>query len=290
MSQARDTLVLCFEILSARPELGPDVNLARFVWRVLELRSTCARLPHLPELIRGGDWYLIRPQLESVEQARFLASLMQAVSAPEIASAVERLQPETADTIKRQFLTEHAGAFLLASAALEAEPWEKKGPFSLYLTVLQCLGAPNAARTIVDPGLAAFAGLDAPPSPEDLAEQLAAWTPPLAAQETGDSWFSLAAPGGPLEAFPAIDAFLQPAGRGLLRNFLKRLGAFSDSTPKYTYANFLHCRGVVSLSAGRISVRYLTCPLRVVLRMAGFGSSPVALPWAGNKLLELDLD
>jgi hypothetical protein len=288
-SPARDTLVLYFEILRARPDLGPDVNLARFVWRVLELRSTCLGLPQLPSLLRSGDWTRVRPLLESVEQIRFLGSLLRAVPGNEIAAMVEHLQPDSRPAIERRLFTEYAGIFLLASSTLEVD-WAKMGPLALYVTVLQCLGAPNLALTLTDPGVASFAGLNATPSPEELTAQLSSWDPLPKVEARSDPWFGLATPGGTLESFPTIDGLLQPLSETMLRSFLRRLGAFSESSPEYSYRNLLRCRGIVTVSAERIAIRFLTCPLRLVLRMAGFASSPIALPWAGNKLLEIDLD
>jgi len=76
----------------------------------------------------------------------------------------------------------------------------------------------------------------------------------------------------------------------MMADFRQRLGAFSESSNEYIHRNLVRCRGSVALSPARMSVRFLICPLRVVLRMAGFNSAPLEMPWAGNRLLEIDLD
>src|SRR5206468_6553750 len=109
-------------------------------------------------------------------------------------------------------------------------------------------------------------------------------------QRAHDDSFSLACPGAPLEAFPAIDAWLQPRSKAMMADFRQRLGAFSDSTHEYIHRNLLRCRGVITVAPAQVSVRFLICPLRVVLQMAGLASSPLLMPWAGNRFLEIDLD
>ena len=288
-SQARDTLLLYFEILAERADLGPDVNLARFIWRFMELGSICRLQPQLSAIIRAGDWARIRPLLDTGEQARFVGAFLQAVPAHEIASALEVSQTGVVPTVERLFITEFAGASLLVLASRSAEG-DKLSAFARYLTLLQCLGASNLAETVADPGVAALAGWDGPPSPQLMAQHLSAWTPAPHNERVADPWFSLAAPGGPLEAFPAIDAMLQSHSRKMMGDFRLQLGAFSESSNEYIHRNLLRCRGFVALSPARMSVRFLACPLRVVLRMAGFASTPLVMPWAGSRLLEIDLD
>jgi hypothetical protein len=295
---AQDTLLLYLELLAAWPDLGPDVNLARFLSHMIALSQSCGRLPALSQALHQGDWQRIRPCLESAGQARFLASLMEAVPSREISSLIEQLQPAAIGSMERSFLTDHAGIFLLAHPALEVDVNRRLAPLAgygadahlpIFLVALQCLGAPNVSATCADPGIAAFAGLSAPASPDLVATALSTWDLPALPSTEEESWFTLAKPGGPLESFNQADEFLRPASRDLFESFVRRLGAFSASSPAYVYRNFLQGRGMVSISPGRVSVRFLTCPMRTVLRMAGFGNDSVAIPWA-NAVLELDLE
>lgn len=242
---ATDTAVLYLQLLRDQPSLGPDVNLARFVEGVLAL----TRVETLAPLLREDDWTRIRPQLASVEQARFLRTLLQTVGPREVAQAIEELQPRRANASENTFTTAHAGVSLLASSVLDLELPDDRDDDDfrelLFFTLSAALGRRDDAT------IAAFCGLDA--APED--------TP----------WL------------------VERVATELLRNFARRLGAFSASSAEYLYRNFLRGDGIVTVSSKRIAVRFETCPMRVVLRMAGFGE-PIALPWIRGAVLELDLE
>lgn len=245
--RASDAVILYFETLASHPELGPDVNLARFIVRLLDVMAECARDRAIVAELARGDFTSIRPLLASAEQARWIGSMLQATSPREL---LELVQPEAAGMTERIVHTDYGGLFLLASSisALELE----LPPHELYVVALQCAGDGEAARR--DAGIAAFANVARRPDDFTCSDELIA------------------------------------IGDELLHHFATRLGAFADSSPEYLRKNFLHCRGIVSISAARISVRFLTCPLRVVLRMAGFDAAPVPMPWNEGRMLELHLE
>jgi hypothetical protein len=245
--EASDAVVLYFETLSSHPELGPDVNLARFIVRLLDVAAECAGNRAIAAEIARGDFTAIRPLLASAEQARWIGSMLQATSPREL---LDLVHPDPAGMTERIVHTDYAGLFLLASSvnALELE----LSPRELFVVALHCAGDGEAARR--DAGIAAFANLARRPETVACSDELIA------------------------------------IGHELLQHFATRLGAFADSSPDYLRSNFLHCRGIVSIAPARISVRFLTCPLRVVLRMAGFDAAPVPMPWNEGRMLELHLE
>ncbi len=244
---AADTAMLYLQVLRDAPELGPDVNLGRFVAAVLAL----ARIDGLAPLLRNDvEWDCIRPRLATVAQARFLRTLLQTVPPADVAAVIEELKSKPEQSSGRMFETEHAGVFLLASSVLDLEVAEDSDEWRalLFFTLTRALGRRDDAT------IAAFCGLGRAPD----------------------------------ERFD--DELLAPVASRLLRHFARRLGAFDGSSAAYLYRTFLRGDGVVTLSEKRIAVRFLTCPMRVILRMAGFGSEPLPLPWAAGARLELDLD
>ena len=283
---AYDAIVLYLETLAARPELGPDVNLARWIVRLLAVAAACERTPILAAAIRNGDFDAARPLLESPEQVRFAGSMLQAVSPREVAALLAEVRPaRTGDTL-RMLHTAHAGVFLLASSveALDDrsdrsyktystyrtyktyEAYDPLPPAALFQAAVHALGADDAT-TRDDAGIAVFAGFDAPPSPDLLAEQLSQW----------------------LDEGVDTDRVLEALGSTLLRHFASRLGAFADSSPEYLRRNFLGGRGVVTVSDTRVTVRFVDCPMRIVLRMAGHDAA-VRMPWNRGRVLELQLE
>jgi hypothetical protein len=265
---ARDAIVLYLETLAARPDLGPDVNLARWIVRLLDVATLCERLPALAAAIRSGDFGAVRPLLASAEQARFVGSMLQATLPRELASLIADVRPAPAAALQRTLHTDHAGVFLLASSVVALELAETLPPGPLFLAALQCLG--DDARARHDAGVAVFAGLAAAPSADALARDLSEWTPPA--------------------PFTDAESAIRSIGAAVLRNFAERLGAFSDSSPDYLRKNFLRGRGVVSVSADRVVVRFIDCPMRIVLRMAGFDGAAIRMPWNGGRVLELNLE
>ena len=91
----------------------------------------------------------------------------------------------------------------------------------------------------------------------------------------------------PLEAWGAA---LSPVSSALLRGFAARLGAFAESSPEYMRRNFIENRADIESSGERLSVRFHTCPLQMVLRMAGFDHSTWVLDWLGRRELAFRFD
>jgi hypothetical protein len=247
---AEDAIVLYFEMLAARPDLGPDVNLARWIVRLLGVAALCARTPALAAAIRDGDYTAARPILESPEQARFAGSMLQAVPPREVAALTGDIRPTSLHLTH----TSHAGVFLLARSVLALDLEEPLSPEELFLAIVEILGGTKAARE--DAGVAVFAGLE---------RRMAEDAPPSATRP------------------------LPPIAAALLADFAGRLGAFADSSAEYLLKNFLRGRGVVRVTKERIHVRFIDCPMRIVLRMTGL-DAPIAMPWNRERLLELDLE
>jgi len=357
---SHDAIVLYIETLAARPDLGPDVNLARFIVRLLDLAPAFNTIESLADALRDGDFDAARPLLKSPEQARFVGSLLQAISSRELVALIDAVQPEATGATERTLHTAYAGVFLLASSVIALELSETTTPLLLFLAIARSLGENDAA--INDAGVAAFAGLSAPPSPASLARALAnmSHTPSgKAGNLLNREPFSPAGFGGGEE--PALserseskgadrrmrgrftrtsfahvvrshishihpphppsapsppaktrggrrtldkrawqriqadrkrvadaESEIQAISTNLLRHFAARLGAFRDSSAAYLQSNFLRGHGIVTVSERRLTVRFLTCPMRVVLRMTGF-ATPLAMPWNQNRRLELEL-
>lgn len=272
-----DTLVLYLEVLRASPSLGPDVNLARFIARLVSVANdSCGAADHGGERRRGAGDTL------GGAADRVIATLNHVLTPTSAAALIGSIVPTA--SAEQPFATEHAGVFFLACSDIRLD----LDPLLRFLVLQQCLGGENSERTLADRGVAALAGLAAPPRLEWLAEQLGRCTVPDV-DAPADPWRTLASPGAPLERFPAVDRFLSPISGRLVDAFARRLGAFSESTPAYLHRTFLAGRGVVSVAAKTISVRFTVCPMRVILRMAGFGGGPLAVPWL-DATLELDLD
>jgi hypothetical protein len=87
-----------------------------------------------------------------------------------------------------------------------------------------------------------------------------------------------------------LDASLAPVSSYVLARFAARLGAFSGSSPEYLRQNFLECRAEVEFSAGRIAVRFLTCPLQMILRLAGYENASWSVPWLEGRKLEFHFE
>jgi hypothetical protein len=189
-----------------------------------------------------------------------------------------------------------------------------KGNLLLYLVALQCLGRRNARRALADEGVAWFAGLEVLPRPglidqfveavpggahaafaEEIRRHLLATRsdPVVAPRDPpredvdGDEWLSLWSDAHPLLADRELDRVLSAVSAVVLRSFAARLGAFSASSPAYICRNFLESQAELEIDDARIAVNFFTCPLRMVLRMAGFESGRWTMPWAGARTLEV---
>ena len=93
-----------------------------------------------------------------------------------------------------------------------------------------------------------------------------------------------------LEALDAWSAALAAVSASLLQGFAARLGAFAESSAEYLRRNFVENRAALEFSGERLVVRFLTCPLQMVLRMAGFDHSKWVLDWPERRELEFQFD
>ena len=182
-SRSLARLYLC--LLCERPELGPDVNLARFIDGLLALA--------------GSGVFSGRPaQDPDGDLNRLLKRLLEEAGAARTAQLLKSLSPEAAPGFQRRFSSDFAGLLLLAPAAAEmglydflancplsapgahgpgtpalappnsGTPDTTKAGWLLFLVGLQCLGPANAARAGRDPAATLFAGLAAAPARGEL--------------------------------------------------------------------------------------------------------------------------
>ncbi|HEY0078527.1 MAG TPA: hypothetical protein VGB73_07755 [Pyrinomonadaceae bacterium] len=93
-----------------------------------------------------------------------------------------------------------------------------------------------------------------------------------------------------LEALEAWSAALAAVSSTMLQGFAARLGAFAESSAEYLHRNFIENRAELEFSDERLVVRFLTCPLQMVLRMAGFDHSSWLLDWQKRRELEFQFD
>jgi hypothetical protein len=312
---ARDVARLYLGLLGEQPELGPDVNLARFIRDLLRLRQ--------------GDW-------QQHEGRKFLTMLKREVANTELAALLQDLQDQTQPAATSRVFTRYGGIFLLMPAMVEMrlheflqscpypEPQEtSKINLLLSVIALQCLGSQNAAQARHDGGLARFAGLAAAPASSQSFDKLEASLQQYAQvlttemhevfmksfqahhQETakrtglflrsqnissGDldnpKAFSLNWEAGSFLPDREWDLALATASAAALRWFAAKLGAFADSSPDYLRRNFLESHAEIEIFADRLVVRFLTCPLQMVLRMAGFDHGTWTVPWLKERKLE----
>jgi hypothetical protein len=146
---SRDLARLYLFLLRDRPELGPDVHLARFIWDVLQLRQSLAQLSSTRDVItmvESEAWHtvlrqsarrqtVIPPegaveptalqQLHRGREGQFLAMLMREVGGPEVAALLRQLHVETPHAVPdrdrgaQRISTPYGGIFLLAPSIVE---------------------------------------------------------------------------------------------------------------------------------------------------------------------------
>ena len=190
---------------------------------------------------------------------------------------------------------------------------------ALFLLAAQVLGPRRAPHARRDAGLALFAGFDVPPRDSHLRSYAEGLTPQahedfiasfrearaadarargvlavrdesLSARPEGAADFLVCEGEEAPAAERRLDASLAPVSSYVLARFAARLGAFSGSSPEYLRQNFLECRAEVEFSAGRVAVRFLTCPLQMILRLAGYENSSWPVPWLEGRKLEFHFD
>ena len=319
----RDLVRLYLTMMVEESGLGPDVNLARFISELLQLRNTIIGLKDgrgFLKLVTSEAWDRVLAEIGEASQRRFIGELARDLGGQQLTALLRELHAESPETPTQRISTRYGGLFLLTPAAIEMGLYgflrdcpypdpagASKSSLLLFRIGLQCLGGKNAPQAAQDAGLILFAGLTEAPSKSYLdryAETLTGdmherfhslfrrqqasainWRPNRSS--TGDDvedrseWFSPS----PEAEYKEWDQALQPVSDTLIHLFASRLGAFRESSPAYLSRNFLECHADVEVNEDRIAVRFLTCPLQMVLRMAGFDHVP-ALLWLGNRKLE----
>jgi hypothetical protein len=237
---------------------------------------------------------------------------------------LQALQINRGQPAARSFFSRFGGLFLLAPAILDLElherlahtpypamPGTDKPAWLLYSIALQCLGGNRLEQSRADPAPTLFAGLAAPLQASAIARHADRITPAMhesfgnqphlprtacresasapaavSAKESSNAakWLSLE---GETAAIPnpALNTALQPVSAAVLRCFAGRLGALAPSSPEFLRRNFIESRAMIELLPDRIDVWFLTCPLQMVLRMAGFEHTSWTLPWLGGRRL-----
>ena len=83
----------------------------------------------------------------------------------------------------------------------------------------------------------------------------------------------------PLAANPAFDLTWSAIAHAGFRAFAAKLLGFRDSSSPYLWDNFLGGFGQAYIGRGRIDVRLPFSPLRMMLRLTGFGAMTYTVPW-----------
>lgn len=323
---SRDVARLYLHLLREHPELGPDVNLARFIYDLLQLRQTIVKLSNRKvflQLIESGDLVKVLSQLKQKDGQQLLSMLIREIGGTKTVALLRDLKVEAPQAITSRISTQYGGIFLLAPAALEMGLYNflqhspcpepkgiSKAGLLFYIIALQCLGRKNVEQTQQDKGIALFASLSSPMTLSQISqysetltlEMHKAFTETFQAHQikvknrTGilkpsepeniSEWFSLYSEANSFLINTGWDTALSIVSSTVLMWFASKLGAFADSSPEYLCCNFLKCHAEIEISADRIAVYFLTCPLQMVLRMAGFDHTTWEVPWLENRKLE----
>lgn len=360
-SIARNLARLYLILLRQRPELGPDVNLARFIHDLLELSRMLRGLADLQRflaLVESDEAPAIFAQLGSGNEQQWetllrqiglapeqqwaiavkqldrgilqqLATLLREVRSSEVTDLIGDLGVTDSRLVTSRLFSPYGGLFLLIPSIMELglydylqrcpypEPQNcPKAGLLLLIVALQCLGRENAEPGIRDRALALFAGLSAPLELSPLETYVAYLTPNMHAafhQDFQDYQAALMSqphfsllqrnnlipPPDHLEALhlwtetnPLIsdrelDRNLAQVSGFMLTWFSMKLGAFAGSSPDYLRQNFWESQAEIEILEERIVVHFLTCPLQMVLRMAGFDNNSWSVPWLEERQLEL---
>ncbi|MBD2207032.1 hypothetical protein H6G33_32280 [Calothrix sp. FACHB-1219] len=321
---SRNIARLYLNLLRQYPQLGPDVNLARFIKDLLQLRDNLSKISNKGEFIshlQTENWNIAFSLLGRGSTQQFLTNLMREFTGTEVVNLLRSLQLETTQPVTQRIITPFGGLFLLIGAIIDLKidnflqncPYpEPQGipnaNFLIWLIALQCLGKSNCQQTMGDRGLALFAGLSQPPQLEILHNYLASLTTEMHAAFTNTfaehlskilkqpSLFiyrhtlASASPMNLANSDRQWDSALVAVSSIILRGFTVKLGAFADSSPEYLRRNFLESRAEIEISHAEIRVLFITCPLQTVLRMAGFDSNTWEVPWLENRQLKLEFN
>ena len=327
---SRDMMRLYLNLLRQHPELGPDVNLARFIRDLLELRQTVAAMGDRSAFLshlESDNWTATLNQLGRGSGQQLLMSLMRELTGREVVTLLRDLQVETPQPISQRVVTPYGGVFLLVGAIADLELYDflQRCPYPepegmskigilLWAIALQFLGYENATQATRDRGLALFAGLSQVPEFNQLQRYVETFTPAMHAafieqfqihlreqlsrpeqfglaqllssiSTVSLDWFSLCPESNPLLPDAQWDAALAGVSATVLQAFAAKLGAFSDSSPSYLCRNFWESQAGIEIFSHQLIVRFLTCPLQMVLRMAGFDQNSWEIPWLENRQL-----
>jgi hypothetical protein len=329
---ARSLIRLYCNLLRYRPELGPDVNLARFIWELLDLRYTVQQMANRSAFLNqlGADnWSVALSYLERGTGRQLLTHLQRELTGTEVVGLLHDLEVDAPDTPTKLIRTAFGGIFLLVGAIADLDLYSflqncpypdaqgiPKANLLLWLMALQCLGAGNLEQARRDRGVLGLAGLVQAPEPEWLLDYVALLTEEihgafgqdllahcqrvirqpdqfvyqrLSIPPEPSEWLSLhSATHSPLPD-EAWDRELGLMSAIALQGFATRLGAMAGS-PSYLSRNFLESEAEIWVSEGAIAVNFLTCPLQMVLKMAGFEQFRWQIPWLGNRHLIFNFD
>lgn len=191
---ARDVTRLYLGLLRQRPELGPDVNLARFVQDILLLRQAVMELGDRPTFLAqlaADNWAEATRPLGRSPLQPLLRALAREVAGTDLVRLLQDLQVDAPATPTQRLRTAFGGIFLLVGAIADLDlyrflqtcaypdpPDVPKANLLLWLIALQCLGVGNLEQARRDSGVLGFAGLAQTPEPE--------WLLNYAAQLTGE--------------------------------------------------------------------------------------------------------
>ncbi|MEH2455965.1 hypothetical protein [Nostoc sp.] len=322
---AHGLIRLYTHVLRQHPELGPDVNLARFIWGLLALRQTVQQMTDRATFLHqlaDERWTIALNRLERGAGRQWLTRLQPELTGAEIVRLLHDLQVDAPVTPTQQIRTAFGGIFLLVGAIADLDlynflqtcPYPEpqgitKANLLLWLMALQCLGQGNLAQAWGDRGVLMFAGLTQAPGREWLADyglRLTAemhrafvqdlqahcqrvirqpdrfeYQRSLSSLPEPSEWLSLhSVPDSPLPD-ELWDNALGVMSAIALQGFSAKLGALAGSSPSYLSRNFLESAAEIGVSEGAIAINFLTCPLQMVLRMAGFEHFRWQIPWLG---------
>lgn len=327
--KSRDIARLYLSLFRLRPELGPDVNLARFIRDLLELWQAITKSERRSflKLIESGDWARASGPFVKASERRWLGPLIREAGANEVVALFKSLEASSTKSFVRKSISRFGGLFLLAPVIAEMELHDfltrssypepegySKASFLLFLIGLQCLGPENMTRANEDDGLRLFTGLRDLPGSSDIEHYAEALTPethadfarelklheektarfrPTASargkppQQADDSaWFSLWSQEDATPSRRELARSVSWLSKSVLQRFAFKLGAFAESSPQYLSRNVFESNAEITFFEESILVDFLTCPLQMVLRMAGFDHTSCALPWLEDRRLE----
>jgi hypothetical protein len=278
----------------------------------------------------GADnWSVALSYLERGTGRQLLTHLQRESTGTELVGLLHDLEVDAPDTPTQRIRTAFGGIFLLVGAIADLDLYSflqncpypdaqgiPKANLLLWLMALQCLGAGNLEQARRDRGVLGLAGLAQAPEPEWLLDYAALLTEEihgafgqdllahcqrvirqpdlfvyqrLSIPPEPSEWLSLhSATHSPLPD-ESWDRELGLMSAIALQGFATRLGAMAGS-PSYLSRNFLESEAEIWVSEGAIAVNFLTCPLQMVLKMAGFEHFRWQIPWLGNRQLIFNFD